>query len=457
MEQKSEDPFISILKNNLKSSSTYGNPPPQNILINRNVNELLNEEELGKKIGKMEAMLNYYEAKLNNEFNERKMLEKRYEEQIDSLTSDINDIKSNFENFSKLFAENFSKVKSNILENVENKNNSLNKIVFESAKRINTLEDIILSNNNINNNNNNNAIAQKSVINNDNIVTSKSVNNSILFSTTERDSSFLKLNYTNLYNGKFDILNKKVNQLESFISKKGNYPGREEEINTGLAKINHMEKRFDSFLENYNRDMNIIKSTLKQNINNLEQLGTSYEILNEKYDNLYKNFNDTNININKFNYQTTLLLNETQKKMEEYTDYFNNTKIELNKLENDLNNEYSLLKEVLTQKIEEFDKNIKEFENSVVGENAKFKKNMEEKQDKFINYIQSENMNYMHDAKNIQNKIEEECSNIKKENIEMNRNINETKNSFFHNLNEIEQYFNRKYQSLSRAINLKEI
>ena len=456
MEKKYEDPFISILKNNLKSSDTYSIPIPQNdINIKNNFNELINEEELGKKIGKMEAILNYYEAKLNNEFNERKMLERRYEEKIDSLTSDINDIKLNFENFSKLFTENFSKIKANILENVDNKNNALNKIVYESAKRINTLEDIILNSNNLNNNNNNNINPQKSMINNDNI-TSKSANNSIFFSTTERDSSFMKQNYTSLYNGKFDILNKKVNQLESLVSKKGNYPGREEEINTGLAKINHMEKKFELFLENYSKDTNIIKNTLRQNINNLEQLATSYDVLNEKYDNLYKNFNDTNINNNKFNYQTTILLNETQKKMEEYTDYFNNTKIELNKIENDLNNEYSLLKEVITEKIEEFNKNIKEFENNVTVENTEFKKNMEEKQDKFINYIQSENMNYMHDAKNVQNQIEGQCSNIKRENMEINKNINEIKNSFFHNLNEIEQYFNRKYQSLCRAINLKE-
>ncbi len=56
----------------------------------------------------------------------------------------------------------------------------------------------------------------------------------------------------------------------------------------------------------------------------------------------------------------------------------------------------------------------------------------------------------------MQNIIEEECSAIKKENIELNRNINEIKNSFFHNLNEIEQYFNKKYQSLCRAVDLKE-
>ena len=161
MENKFEDPFISILKDNLKTSNSYKNLPPNNTMINRNFNELINEEELGKKIGKMEAILNYYEAKLNNEFNERKLLEKRYEEKIETLTNDVNNIKESFDNFSKLFTENFSKIKNNILENVDDKNNSINKIILESAKRINTLEDIILNNNSNNNNNINNNV-QKS-------------------------------------------------------------------------------------------------------------------------------------------------------------------------------------------------------------------------------------------------------------------------------------------------------
>ena len=55
-----------------------------------------------------------------------------------------------------------------------------------------------------------------------------------------------------------------------------------------------------------------------------------------------------------------------------------------------------------------------------------------------------------------ENNIEEQCSIIKKENTEINMKINEIKNSFFHNLNEIEQYFNKKYQSLCKVVNLKE-
>jgi len=50
----------------------------------------------------------------------------------------------------------------------------------------------------------------------------------------------------------------------------------------------------------------------------------------------------------------------------------------------------------------------------------------------------------------------EQCEIIKNENKKINNNINDMKNSFFHNLNEIEQYFNRKYQTVYKAINLQE-
>ena len=122
MESDRKDPFISRLKNNLtNSSNNYPNLSMGNIpSINRNVNELLNDEELGKKIGKMETILNYYEAKLKNEFNERKILE----DKLESLTTDVYHIKDNFENITKLFTDNFTQIKNNIMENVETKNNS---------------------------------------------------------------------------------------------------------------------------------------------------------------------------------------------------------------------------------------------------------------------------------------------------------------------------------------------
>ena len=449
MEFNYKDPFISKLKNNLNNSSNiYQNNSMTNIpSINKNVNELLNDEELSKKIGRMETILNYYEAKIKNEFNERKLLEER----LESLTLDVYHMKDNLENLTKLFTENFSKIKNNIIEIVESKNNSMNQLVLESSKRLNTLEDILL-----NNNNSNDAIyQQKSLQNFDIIGTNKSVNNSILIST-QRDSSFMKQNYASVQNNKYDFLLNKINKLEKAVFKRGSYIGREEEINMGLTKVNHLEKKFEIFLDNFNKDINIIKNNIKQNMDNIDNINSGNNILNEKFDNLYKNFNDTNININKYNYQTTLALNETQKKLDECTDYFNNAKADIDKKEKDLNEDYIILKQILNDKLNEYEKELFDMKNNIDSENNELKLKLEEKQENYLNLIQKEKDEYLNEAKNIQNNIVEQCEIIKNENKKINNNINDMKNSFFHNLNEIEQYFNRKYQTVYKAINLQE-
>ena len=454
MENNSKESFSSKLKENLNSSKKINtNASLNNIpLINRNVNELLNDEELSKKLGRMETILNYYEAKLKNEFNERKNLE----EKIETLTNDIFHLQENLENTNKLFADNFTKMKNNILESVEEKNNSMNKIIIETSKRLNTLEDILLNNNNNNNSNINDNLNDPSTFRNaENLGLNKSMNNS-LFMYTQRDSSYMKQNYLTLQNSKYDILSNKINKIENILFKKGNFLGREEEIEMGLTKINHLEKKFEIFLANFYKDINKIKSNIKENIDNIDNLSSGHNILNEKFDNLYKTFNDTNINFNKFNYQTTTLLNETQKKFEEYTNYFNTSQLDINKLQKDLTDEYAILKQVLNDKLNEFEKELNDLKNKINSENDEFKLKIEEKQDNYINLIQSEKEEYINESKKVQNYILEQFEIIQKGSQKLNENVNEMKKTFFHNLNEIEQYFNKKYQAIYKTINLQE-
>ena len=454
MENNSKESFSSKLKENLNSSQKINtNASLNNIpLINRNVNELLNDEELSKKLGRMETILNYYEAKLKNEFNERKNLE----EKIETLTNDIFHLQENLENTNKLFADNFTKMKNNILESVEEKNNSMNKIIIETSKRLNTLEDILLNNNNNNNSNINDNLNDPSTFRNaENLGLNKSMNNS-LFMYTQRDSSYMKQNYLTLQNSKYDILSNKINKIENILFKKGNFLGREEEIEMGLTKINHLEKKFEIFLANFYKDINKIKSNIKENIDNIDNLSSGHNILNEKFDNLYKTFNDTNINFNKFNYQTTTLLNETQKKFEEYTNYFNTSQLDINKLQKDLTDEYAILKQVLNDKLNEFEKELNDLKNKINSENDEFKLKIEEKQDNYINLIQSEKEEYINESKKVQNYILEQFEIIQKGSQKLNENVNEMKKTFFHNLNEIEQYFNKKYQAIYKTINLQE-
>ena len=57
----------------------------------------------------------------------------------------------------------------------------------------------------------------------------------------------MKQNYTSVQNNKYDFLLNKINKLEKAVFKNGSYIGREEEINMGLTKVNHLEKKFEIF------------------------------------------------------------------------------------------------------------------------------------------------------------------------------------------------------------------
>ena len=454
MKNKSKEPNSSKLKENLKLSQKINKEAPKNNIpsINRNVNELLNDQELSKKLGRMETILNFYEAKLKDEFKERKVLE----EKIEALTNNVNNLQDNLDNINKLYNDNLVKMKKNILENVEEKNNSINKIILESSKRLSNLEDILLNNNNNNNNSNINEIINgPNTFRTENSGLNKSMNNS-LFTYTQRDSYNIKQNYITLLNNKYDILSNKLNKIENIIFNKENSKGREEEINLGLTKINHLEKKFEIYFGNFNDDINKIKSNIKQNMDNIDNLSSGHKILNEKFDNLYKTFNDTNINLNKFNYQTTISLKETQKKFDESIDYFNSSQLEIKKIEKDLNEEYIIVKQVLNDKLNEYEKELNDLKNKFNSENEEFKIKIEEKQDNFINLIQNEKDGYLDEVKKVQKYILEQFELIQKDNQKLNDNINSMKNTFFHNLNEIEQYFNKKYQAIYKTINLQE-
>ena len=177
MKNKSKEPITSKLKENLKPPQKINKEAPKNAIpsINRNMNELLNDQELSKKLGRMETILNFYEAKLKDEFKERKVLE----EKIEALINNVNNLQDNLDNINKLYNDNLVKMKKNILENVEEKNNSINKIIMESSKRLSNLEDILLNNNNNNNSNINEIINGPNTFRTENSGLNKSMNNSL--------------------------------------------------------------------------------------------------------------------------------------------------------------------------------------------------------------------------------------------------------------------------------------
>ena len=334
-----KDDFVANLKERFQKNNLNQNEEAENILSNNNISsneqnnqDLFTNEEFGFKLGKLETKMQYCEAKINNENSERDLLEQRFESKLEYLLKDIDDLKNGYKSMTKLFTDSFSKIKTTLLENIDNKAESINHIISEINKKVNNLEEAVFNKKIDNNFSNNNMI--------------KSVSNSYILST-EPNSNIKNNNISNnnlSYNYSTDCLSKRVDKLETAIYKNNSYPGREEEINTGLTKISYIERKLDNFLENYEKDMSNMVSVMNNNDGNINELLAFKNIINDKIENLHKDFVDTSKNNNKFNYQTTILLNETQRKLEAFDEFykknineFQNLKDELNKNSSSLN------------------------------------------------------------------------------------------------------------------------
>ena len=63
-------------------------------------------------------------------------------------------------------------------------------------------------------------------------------------------------------------------------------------------------------------------------------------------------------------------MKETQKKFDESIDYFNSSQLEIKKIEKDLNEEYAILKQVLNDKLNEYEKELNDLKNRFNSENG---------------------------------------------------------------------------------------
>ena len=443
-----KDDFVTNLKERFQKNNINQNEDIENISNNnidsnkQNNQDLFTNEEIGFKLGKIETMMQYCEAKINNELSERNLLEQRFESKLENLLKDIDDLKNGYKSMTNLFTDSFNKIKTTLLENIDNKTESINHIISETNKKVNNLEEVVFNKKTENN---------VSTCNNNMI---KSVSNSYLFSTEQPSNNNISNNNISYINNSNEYLSKKVNQLETVIYKNNSYSGRDEEINTGLTKINYIERKLDNFLENYEKDMSNMINVVKNNDGNINELLNFRNIINDKFENLHKDFVETTKNNNKFNYQTTMLLNETQRKLEVYDEFYNKNIDEFQNLKNELNKNSSSLNQYVKENLITFNCSLNDIGNNLMNGEKDFQSDLIDKNEKFIEYVEGKVNEFFRNTQNLQENLMNQFNDLKKNNDNLNNGLKETKNTFFHNLNEIEQYFSKKYNSLYRILNI---
>ena len=447
-----KDDFVANLKerfqkNNMNQNEELENVSNNNISSNnQNNQDLFTNEEFGFKLGKLETMMQYCEAKINNEFSERNQLEQRFESKLENLLKDIDDLKNGYKSMTNLFTDSFTKIKTTLLENIDNKTESINRIISETNKKVSNLEDAVF-----------NKKTENNISSNNNMLHSAS--NSYLFSTelASNNNNNNSSNNNISYNYSNECLSKRVNKLESVIYKNNSYPGREQEINTGLTKISHIERKLDNFLENYEKDMINMVNVIQKNDDNINELLTFKNVINDKFENLHKDFVETSKNNNKFNYQTTILLNETQRKLEDFEEFYKKNINEFQNLKNELDKNSSALNKYIKENLMNFNCSLSDISNNLMNNQKNFQSDLIDKNEKFIEYVEGKVNEFFRNTKNVQDNVINQFNDLKKNNDSLSNGLKETKNTFFHNLNEIEQYFSKKYDSLYRILNMGKI
>ena len=377
---------------------------------NMDLNKEIDLINISKKLGKMETSLNYLEEKISEENSKRLSLDKKTQKITDNINSEINSIKFGIDSFSKAFSENLEKMKNTLIEDMEFKTDNLTKIIMEISKRIDNYE-------------------------NKNI-----------------DSESFSLS-TNPSLNNIKSLEERIKILEKLFSSSNLKPNRDIELNNGLTRINFCQKKLDETIDKYEKKINYMNDEIKYLKNEVEILKHFKENSQNNFQHFQKDFITTNSNNSKFNYQTTMILNETNKKIDNYENIMKNQTEDLKNLKIELLKEFNEFKSEVNNNLNNINSSFND-NNKLYNQNyEKFKECLICENDKFIDFVQCKLEEYFNrNNKNLSEHFQN-ILNLKELQDELSKKVNNIQNNFFNNLNDVEDCLNKKFESLSRIIN----
>ena len=392
--------------------TTFENENPKNNIPFKkmDLNREIDLTNLSKKLGKMETSLNYLDERISEENTKRTKLDKQTQKISETLNSEINSIKFGIDSFSKAFSDNLERMKNTLIEDIEFKTDNLTKIIMEISKRIDDFEN-------------------------------KKIDSESLSLMSNSGASNLK------------VLDDRIKILEKLFSSSNMKPNRDIEMNTGLAKINFCQKKLDDTIEKYEKKINEMNEEVKYLKNEVEMLKDFRNNSENNFQHFQIDFITTTSNNSKFNYQTTMILNETNKKMDNYQNIMKQQTDDLKNLKSNLLKQFNELKSEVNSNLNlvnsSFDDNSK-----IINENhEKFKENLICENDKFIDFVQCKMEEYFNKNNKNLSEYYQNILNVKELLDELNKKVINMQNKFFNNLNEVEDCLNKKFDSLSRIVN----
>ena len=247
----------------------------------------------------------------------------------------------------------------------------------------------------------------------------------------------------NLSKMKEDLKPNKVNNADELIKKEllqyKNELGRFDSLENKINLINKEQKKnikeVNEKIENINNEIKLVKDTQKKNKGNLQKIKEEMQI-------------NLNNNQNYLNEVNNILL-DFKKNMDIYNSSYNKFSAELKKLHQNVLTD----KENNNLKIKEFDEEIGLFFNEKSQEYENFENHLLGEYEKFINFIKDKIEEYNEAMKKIVNYNGEDINLIKEKINLFQEDNNKMRIDIFKGLNESQDFFEKKYNSILSLIN----
>ena len=374
----------------------------------------LDIQKIFKKIAKLENANKNLNQSLDEEIEKRHQLEKKLISINDCCNCQIENLNKKIENSDQDLEKKMLKMKNDILQDVQERNSNFMQILQSNLDiKANQPQINYLQNHNLDSNNNN------------------SNSNPIMNTINQGNDKYEKLQ--NLILNEFDKTKK--------------------DINSSKIRIEFIEERLKEISSNITKDIISIHNDLLCYKNEFTELKNNKIVSNQNNDNLKKtginNQNSILSNSDKLN----SFIKEIEIKTKTYEDILQSHTNNFQILKNDMTNRFKEINSNVLMKIKSISDGSKE---NMIKQNEEFEhfeKHFIGEYEKFVSYIQSLFDKQNENVKKIMNFTNADIDMLREKNLALEHSMNQLKTELLKNVNQIEEFLSKKYDSLYRIIN----
>lgn len=374
----------------------------------------LDIQKIFKKIAKLENANKNLNQSLDEEIEKRHQLEKKLISINDCCNCQIENLNKKIENSDQDLEKKMLKMKNDILQDVQERNSNFMQILQSNLDiKANQPQINYLQNHNLDSNNNN------------------SNSNPIMNTINQGNDKYEKLQ--NLIQNEFDKIKK--------------------DINSSKIRIEFIEERLKEISSNITKDIISIHNDLLCYKNEFTELKNNKIVSNQNNDNLKKtginNQNSILSNSDKLN----SFIKEIEIKTKTYEDILQSHTNNFQILKNDMTNRFKEINSNVLMKIKSISDGSKE---NMIKQNEEFEhfeKHFIGEYEKFVSYIQSLFDKQNENVKKIMNFTNADIDMLREKNLALEHSMNQLKTELLKNVNQIEEFLSKKYDSLYRIIN----